>query len=204
MDKLNQGDDMEENQEIKEVEAPVVQEQVQEVVKTEDIPSKDEELILGNSALNQLFVRLQETFGQCVFLVQEYNKRTDQLADREKKVFSRETIITVRETNIKEREAVVLGVENAIKLHKDAESLMEEAQTRLNATREAESKLRTITDEQRQILQEDRIQTQKEANNLEAQKKSLDVEVQKRVKQCLINMGLTPPAVIPAVEEEKK
>lgn len=103
------------------------------------------------------------------------------------------------------RETKVKDIENVITLKQDAQSLMDSANLRLNAAKEAEIALSQHVAEQNQIIQNKANSTQREANNLEIQKKDMDNEVCRRVDAFLIQHGFKaakPVEAAPIVNEE--
>lgn len=170
---------MEENQE--EVQAPVAVEAVsEEIASTATL----------RSLINDLHITLDEARNVIV----KYQQRSIGLDERESNVLNREVSVDSRSKDLKAREAACEKVENIQSTAITAQKLMDQANLRSNEATEAERRLKTSTEEQASLMREERLQTQKEANALETQRKQLDEEVSKRVAKVLLDMGIKQPA----------
>lgn len=173
-------------------EQEVVNNEEQEVVKIpEEIPA--------SSTLSSLINDLHKTLDDARSVIVQYQQKSNSIDVREKNVLEREVKVDSRLKDVSAREYACKKIEDVQGLATRAQTLMDSANLRLNAAVEAESKLKAVTEEQAGILRESRLQTQKEANLLEVQKRNLDEEVSRRIKKILSDLGITTKAAeVPA------
>lgn len=143
----------------------------------------------GANTLSNLILKFHDLMLEARDLIEAYRVKHNTLVERHKDMIVRENRASSLLRSVEAREGACKRVEDVQKLHHEATTLMDSAQLRLNAAVEAERKHRLYVDDENKKLAEIRLETQKEANAVLAQRKGIDAEVSKRANKILADIG---------------
>lgn len=143
------------------------------------------EASVAPATLTSLIQSLHKAVEEANSVIARYAQKLKDHSQKESVLHEKYVALETKSNSVMDREAECQKVENAVNLHEEATALMNEASLRLDKALEAEKHLRDTMALEIPKLNELRLQQQKEANNILAQRKDIDNEVNRRLNKIL-------------------
>ena len=140
--------------------------------------------------METLLAQLREVFANGQAIISEHKQKLQFITEEKQRLQKMRDDLDDQHHGMEAREIECKKVENAVNLHKEATALMESANARLQVAVQAEKDLKTHTEKEHAELDNKRELTRREVAAQEKQKKSIDDEVKKRLKDIMDKMGI--------------
>jgi len=140
--------------------------------------------------MDAILVELSQVLDHGRILIKDLQNKQKTINDQSAILSEGLAELKSKQANFSKREAAIVPIENINKVKADAHALMESVQAE-KAQLEADKKaFDNYKHTETNKLNDLRLAVNKESSLLEAQKKYIDDEVNKRVKQALADMGI--------------